>query len=384
MANRTVDVLIIGAGPYGLAMAAQTHRAGLDYLIAGDTMSFWRDHMPAGMFLRSACDWHLDLANVYSIDAYLETLGQTPRDVEPLSLDFYLAYSEWFRRKNGIEPLADRVVQLDQELDGRYSATMASGDVVTAQRVVIALGFGAFQNIPDDLASILPPGTYGHTCDEVDLLSHSGKRVLIVGGRQSAYEWAALLHEAGACSVHIVHRHPSPAFAPADWSWVEPLIEKTISTPGWYRRLTEAEKNEIVAHLYAEGRLKLEPWLQDRVEREGIVIWPSTRIASCIRQDGGDVRVTLAGGEGILVDRIILATGYKMRIERLPLLMTGNILPHLHTRSGFPVLDDTFQTSLPGLYITSLPATQDFGPFFAFTMAARASAHVIGNVLSAK
>ena len=383
MVNRMVDVLIIGAGPYGLAMAAQAHRAGLDYLVVGDTMSFWRDHMPAGMFLRSACDWHLDPANVSTIDAYLETLGLSPRDVEPLSLDFYLGYTEWFRRSNEIEPLADRVVQLDQVPNGRYSATLANGDVVTARRIVIALGFGAFQHIPDELASILPPGTYGHTCDEVDLSSLSGKRVLIVGGRQSAYEWAALLHEAGASAVHIVHRHPAPAFAHADWSWVGPLVDNMISTLGWYRRLADAEKEEIVRHLYAEGRLKLEPWLQDRIEREGITIWGSTHIVSCIHRENGDVCVTLSNGESIAVDRIILATGYRVQIERLPLLATGNILPNLHTRNGFPVLDETFQTNLRGLYITSLPATQDFGPFFGFTIAARASAHVIGNALIA-
>jgi len=148
MAKRMVDILIIGAGPYGLAMAAQAHRAGLDYLIAGDTMSFWRDHMPAGMFLRSVCDWHLDPANVYSIDAYLETLGLSPSEVEPLSLEFYLGYAEWFRRQNGIAPLADRVIQLDQALHGRYIATLTSGDVLAARRVVIALGFGAFRIFP--------------------------------------------------------------------------------------------------------------------------------------------------------------------------------------------------------------------------------------------
>ncbi len=383
MAHRIVDLLIIGAGPYGLAMAAQAYRDGLDYLIVGDTMSFWRVHMPAGMFLRSACDWHLDPANVHTIDAYLEHLGLSPRDVEPLSLDFYLGYAEWFRRINAIEPLADHVMQLDQELGGQYRAHLASGDVVSARRVVIALGFGAFQHISDDLASILPPGTYGHTCEEVDLGSLSGKRVLIVGGRQSAYEWAALLHEAGVSDTYIVHRHPAPVFAHADWSWVGPLVDKTISTPGWYRRLADVAKDEIVRHLYAEGRLKLEPWLRDRIEQQGIAIWENTHVVSCVHREDGDVCATLANGENICVDRVILATGYKVLIERLPLLMTGNILPHLQTHSGFPLLSESFETNLSGLYITSLPATRDFGPFFGFTIAARASVRVTGNSLIA-
>jgi hypothetical protein len=35
------------------------------------------------------------------------------------------------------------------------------------------------------------------------------------------------------------------------------------------------------------------------------------------------------------------------------------------------------RSSVPGLFITSMPATQDFGPFFAFTIAVRTSARLI-------
>ena len=50
-----------------------------------------------------------------------------------------------------------------------------------------------------------------HTCDLVDFDGFSGARVLIVGGRQSAYEWAALLSEHGAEHIDVVHRHPHAA-----------------------------------------------------------------------------------------------------------------------------------------------------------------------------
>jgi len=72
----------------------------------------------------------------------------------------------------------------------------------------------------------------------------------------------------------------------------------------------------------------------------------------------------LSNGETVLVDQIILATGYKVNIARLPFLATGNILDALAIRNGFPELDDHFESSVPGLFITSMPATQDFGPFF--------------------
>jgi hypothetical protein len=51
-------------------------------------------------------------------------------------------------------------------------------------------------------------------------------------------------------------------------------------------------------------------------------------------------------------------------------------------RDGFPVLDEHFETSIPGLYVTSLAATRDFGSFLAFTVSVRAQAKVIARDLA--
>ena len=98
------DLLIVGAGPFGLAIAAQAAHDGIEHLIAGKPMEFWRQNMPKGMFLRSACDWHLDPLDVHTIEAYLQSEGKTPNDVEPLSLEFYLSYVDWFQKQKNIQP----------------------------------------------------------------------------------------------------------------------------------------------------------------------------------------------------------------------------------------------------------------------------------------
>ena len=67
-------------------------------------------------------------------------------------------------------------------------------------------------------------------------------------------------------------------------------------------------------------------------------------------------------------------SGLSRRAEQL---RKRNLLEQLETRNGFPVLDDHFETSVPGLFITSMPAVQDFGPFFGFTNAVRTSARLI-------
>ena len=99
------NLLIIGAGPFGLAIAAQAAHDGIEHLIVGKSMEFWRQNMPKGMYLRSACDWHLDPLDVHTIEAYLRAQGKTPDDVEPLSLEFYLSYVDWFQKQKNIQPL---------------------------------------------------------------------------------------------------------------------------------------------------------------------------------------------------------------------------------------------------------------------------------------
>lgn len=365
------DLLIIGAGPFGLAIAARAAHERIEHVIVGKPMEFWRANMPKGMFLRSVCDWHLDPQNVDTIEAYLQTQQKTPENVEPLSLDFYLAYADWFQKQKRIQPLPLFIQGLDH--NDQFHAKTFDGEVINAQRVVLAPGFKHFAHIPDDLKAKLPAGRFQHTAEFVDFSNARNKRYLIIGGRQSAFEWAALLLEAGAATVHLSHRHASPAFAVADWSWVNPMVDNMVADPNWFRRLSQTEKDEVNHRLWAEGRLKVEPWLESRLNNERVKVWPQTQLESC----GENLEVTLTNGERFNVDQIVLATGYKVDIRRLPYLAAGNLLARLDTRNGFPVLDDHFETSVPGLFITSMPATQDFGPFFGFTISVRTSARLI-------
>ena len=126
--------------------------------------------------------------------------------------------------------------------------------MITAQRVVLAPGFKHFTHIPQDLEAKLPSNRFQHTCDFVDFSKSRNQRYLIIGGRQSAFEWAALLLEAGASVVNLSHRHPSPEFAVSDWSWVNALVDNIAENPSWFRQLSPAEKDEVNHRLWAEGR----------------------------------------------------------------------------------------------------------------------------------
>ena len=108
-----MELLVIGAGPYGLAVAAEARRQGLSVTVVGEPMRFWRRNMPDGMLLRSGREWHLDAAGVHTFDAF--TGGW---DDEPIPVETFIAYADWFCAQEGIEPLPRRVTNISIEEDG--------------------------------------------------------------------------------------------------------------------------------------------------------------------------------------------------------------------------------------------------------------------------
>jgi thioredoxin reductase len=296
-----------------------------------------------------------------------------------------LAYAQWFQEQKQIVARPVLVQQLDRAdgEGGRFCAAMANGQTISARHVVIAVGFKYFSHLPPDLVERLPEGCYAHTCDLVDFRHLQGKRCLIVGGRQSAFEWTALLTDAGCAAAHVSYRHHSPAFNRPDMSWIAPMVEAIVDDPGWFRRLPQKERDAVIDRFWAVGRLNIEPWLESRLMKETVTLWPKTCIAA-VHENNDALSVRLDNGRTFPVDAIILATGYRVQIDRVPFLARGNILDRLLTNNGFPRLDEHFQTHIPGLFITSMPATQDFGPFFGFTYGVGTSAKLIGRAIAGR
>jgi cation diffusion facilitator CzcD-associated flavoprotein CzcO len=376
-------LVVIGGGPYGIATAARAIEKGIETVVVGRPLGFWTDNMPEGMYLRSGPDWHLDASGVHTFEAFLEERRISAAEIDPVPIAVFLDYARWFQREKGV--VVDERLVTSVGVDGEpgqgdlasghsFQVRLDDGAELVADAVVAAPGVGYFRNMPDWSAS-LPSGLCSHTCDLVRFHDFSGARVLIVGGRQSAYEWAALIGEGGAEQVDIVHRHEVPRFERVSWHFADEYIERIVASPGWWRSLPASEQEAIARKFWEVGRLTLEWWLTPRLQGKRFRRRPGTSVVAASTDGAGAVRVQLSDGTELGVDRIVLATGYKADLARVPYLT--EVLPLVAIADGFPLLDDAFQTRLSGLFMPGFTGTRDFGPFFGFTKGCPAAADLV-------
>jgi FAD-dependent urate hydroxylase len=339
------SLLVMGAGPYSVATAALARARGIDTVVLGRPMGFWTDNMPQNMCLRSGTDWHLDALGIHTFEAFLEDTGIAADEIDPIPIAIFLEYAGWFQKHTDVAPRPDLVVRLKH--DGTlFEAELESGDRVTADAVVAAPGVRHFRQFPA-WADRVPANLSAHTCDRIRFDDLRDRRVLIVGGRQSAYEWAALIGEAGAERIDLVHRHPMPKFERVSWQFVDAHVDQTLATRGWWRSLPPSEKDGIARRFWEVGRLTLEWWLTPRLAGERFHRWPETEVVGTELCDEA-VAVTLSNGERLVADVIVYATGYQADIGAVPYL--ADLSDDFRVANGFPVLDEAFQSSLPGLY----------------------------------
>jgi FAD-dependent urate hydroxylase len=91
-----LDVVVIGAGPYGLSAAAYLKASGLAVRLFGEPMDFWANKMPEGMLLRSprAASSIADPAAAFTLEAYEQASGTKPS--APVSLETFVQYGRCF------------------------------------------------------------------------------------------------------------------------------------------------------------------------------------------------------------------------------------------------------------------------------------------------
>ncbi|MFD9880417.1 NAD(P)-binding domain-containing protein [Streptomyces alboflavus] len=393
------DLLIVGAGPYGLSIAAHAAASGLDVRVFGRPMASWRDHMPRGMFLKSE-PWASDLSDPgarYGLADYCAREGLRAEHGLPLPVEHFAAYGLWFAEQ-AAPPVDERLIRSVRPLTDGFAVTTADGETCHGRTVALAVGVMPFVEIPS-LVRDLGPDHVSHSSHHADLGPLRDKDVTVLGAGQAALETAALLAEQGT-RVRVLARAPQ-----VRWNTLPPALRRPwwqsaraphsglgcgwrnwfyAERPGLFRLLPEPTRARV-------GATALGPagawWVRDRVEAgpcgaptaagaarsaTAIEIVTGHRLTGARRHEG-QVLLSTHGPDGAAVfetDHVLAATGFRALTHRIDVLDLDVRDTLRQLADGAPYVDTAFETSLPGLFVAGLPTASSFGPAMRFVQGA--------------
>ena len=376
--DEVTSAVLIGAGPYGLAVGAHLRARRIPVRVFGEPMEAWRRNMPAGMFLKSTPSASSISAPDpgHSLDDYCRAKGIRPlTEAEVVPISLFVDYGLWFQDQ--LVPVDhDRITHV-RSTGGEFEVTVSSGECLRARNVVVATGHLRYATTPPVFAS-LPADRRSHTRDHDDLSKFAGREVAVIGAGQSALESAALLREAGA-DVHVLVRERRVLWAGPPEVGRRTLSQKLLKPesplgPGWSHVASHRGAGAVrllpAAARLAMVRKILGPsgawWLHDRVMGP-IDVRTSCEVRGASVQDGRVVLdcETPDGRTRLEVDHVLAATGYRVDLEELEFL-DESLRSRITRVHGFPVLRPDFASSVPGLYFAGLSSAGTFGPLMRF------------------
>lgn len=390
----TTEVVIVGAGPYGLSVAAHLETQRVSFRIIGVPMEFWRNSMPQGMSLKSD-GWAssiYDPARSLSLQKYCADENLPYSDLGlPVTLASFISYGLAFQKR--MVPAVEQcgVTSISIE-DGLFLIRLDSGETFVTRKVVLAVGVGYFAYVPEVIAE-LPPNLATHSSQHSDLNSFANRDVAIVGAGSSALDLAALLRDVGARPV-VIARTSCLKFHDRQ-RLPRTLMDRLRAPssgigPGWRSKFFCSAP--IVFHFMPQRWRLFQTkrhagpsggwFIKDQVMNKVPIFVNSKVETSSVEGDGVVLRITdgETSPKQVSVDHVIAATGYRVAVDRLSFL-DESLRSLIRTVQSTPILNSHFESSVPGLYFVGPAAANSFGPPQRFAVGAQFAARQVARSL---
>ncbi|MGV0876286.1 NAD(P)/FAD-dependent oxidoreductase [Martelella sp. FLE1502] len=213
------DVVIVGGGQSGVAIALALKRAGITRISLIDAArsgeeGIWRTtaRMKSLRSPKQLPGPELDVPEMSFRAWYAARNGDEAYDaLQSIPRLVWAQYLDWFRTIAGVSVrYQTRLDRIESDENGLRLALSVDGEkrIETCRKVVLATGFlgGGFARIPDWIKNELPPERYAHADTMVDFTALKGRRLAVFGAASSAFDAAAVALEAGVHSVHMFCR----------------------------------------------------------------------------------------------------------------------------------------------------------------------------------
>ncbi len=378
-----LDVAVVGAGPFGLSVAA--HLPQRKVRVFGEPMQTWRTRMPPDMLLRS--DWEETSlsapADRGAIDVWARATGEQRQ--EPIPLQLFLRYADWFRQTFVRESDPAEVVDVERG-GGVLRVTTSAGDEVDAARVVIAVGVTPFPYAPPPFDAAMGDGVT-FAIESQDYSAYRGGRVVVVGGGQGGLESAALALRAGA-EVELVVRSRLRWFTDREpyrprgplrrrlyrlaypvVGYGPPLLNRLALHPDAFAALPAPLRRRVATRILRAGG---SPWVRSVVEGR-IAVTEGVAVTG-VQRGGDGVDLQLSDGSSRRADAVIVSAGFRFALDRLTFL-SPSVKAAITVRDGWPVLDRCFRSTDPDVLFVGFAAERRFGPIARFVSGSRFTAH---------
>jgi cation diffusion facilitator CzcD-associated flavoprotein CzcO len=383
----TVDIAIIGAGPYGLSLAAHLRDSRQSVRIFGSPMQSWSHHMPQGMHLKSegfASNLY-DPEAKFTLKAYCTEHAIPYADIGlPVAIETFIAYGLEFQRRYAPDLENVQITSLKNSA-GYFELTTTAGEIARARQVVVAAGIVNFAYLPPLLKSI-PSPMISHSSQHSDLSGFKGRKVAVLGAGASAVDIAALLLQVGADAELIARRQAIQFHDPPNEP--RPLLQR-LKAPrsglgtGWRSRMCtdiplvfhampqSLRLRAVARHLGPAPCWFVRDTVADRLPMHlGVTLTDAQthegRARLVLRRPGQEDRQ-------LEVDHVIAATGYKAAVSRLA-FVDESVRSRVRTAEEAPILNRHFESSVSGLYFIGAAAANSFGPLLRFAYGARFAA----------